>query len=101
MALGYDNTLPAPSPAVQATLVGLDVREIHDYIQSQDRAALTDLDEDGMHAPLFLTTLDLSQWTLILATEFSRPGSGLEQLQKAHEQLAEILDLESEEIDVV
>lgn len=100
LALGYDETLPAPSPAVQATLAGLDVREIHEFIQTQDRAALLDRDEEGMHAPLFLTTLDLSQWTLILATEYSKAGTGLEQLKKAHEQLADILDVEAEELEV-
>lgn len=100
LAFGYDDALPAPSPAVQATLAGLDVREIHDYIQTQDRAALLDRDEDGMNAPLFLTTLDLSQWTLVLATELNKPGTGLDQLRKAHEQLAEMLDFEVEEIDI-
>lgn len=78
----------------------MDVREIHEFIQTQDRAALNDRDEDGMHAPLFLTTLDLSQWTLVLATELSKPGSGLEQLRRAHEQLADMLDYEVEEIEI-
>lgn len=77
-----------------------DVREIHDFIQTQDRVALLDRDEDDMHAPLFLTTLDLSQWTLLLATELHKPGTSLEQLGKAHEQLADMLDVEVEEIEV-
>lgn len=97
MTTGYLQRLPRYR---LRTMVGIDVREIHEYIQTQDRAALLDRDEDGMHAPLFLTTLDLSQWTLILATEFSKAGSGLEQLRTAHEQLAKILDFEAEEIEV-
>lgn len=99
-ALGYDDTLPAPSPAVQATMVGLNAPEIHEYIQTQDRQALLDLDEDGMHAPLFLLTLDLSQWTLVLAAKFSKAVAGLEQLKVAHAQLADILDFEAEEIEI-
>jgi hypothetical protein len=33
---------------------------IHEYIQTTDTATLEDVDEDGEHAPLLLSTLDIS-----------------------------------------
>lgn len=99
ISVGYGDPLPAPSPAVQATLASLRSMEIHSFIQEQDKAALLDCDDDGEHAPLLLATLDLSQWTLILnLTICESPEKALAQLQVAHAQLAEMLDWENEEL---
>lgn len=96
-ALGYDDPLPAPAPAVQATLASLRSPDVHSFIQEKDKAALLDLDEDGEHAPLLLATLDLSQWTLILnITIQDSPEKALAQLRVAHAQLADILDWEND-----
>lgn len=99
VSLGYSEPLPAPSMAVQATLASLNSQEIHDFILEQDKLALLDCDEEGEHAPLLLSTLDLSQWTFILHLVISESAlKAFEQLRKAHQQLADILDLESEEL---
>ena len=81
---------------MQATLAALQAPNIHDFILNEDRAALNDCDEDGEHAPLLLTTLDLLQWTLILTIAIKDKAKGLEQLKIAHTQLADILDYELE-----
>jgi hypothetical protein len=64
--LGYDDSLPAPSLAIQAALATISDREIHEYIQTTDKTTLYDCDDDGEHVPLLLTTLDLSHWTSIM-----------------------------------
>lgn len=51
-----------------------------------------------MHAPLFLSTLDLSQWTLILSLVVTRNSeAALEKLREAHKELASLLDIEEAE----
>lgn len=98
LARGYKGPLPAPSPAIQATLASIAPPAIHEYIITQDTAAVQHLDEDGMHAPLFLSTLDLSQWTLILSLAVTRDAeAALEKLREAHLELALLLDLEEAE----
>lgn len=99
VALGYADPLPAPSLAVQATLASLKAPEIHSFVQEQDQAAILDCDEEGDHAPLLLSTLDLSQWTLILNLTIRESAEkALAQLRIAHSQLADILDWETEEL---
>jgi hypothetical protein len=44
LATNYGDPLPAPSPAVQATLISIVGNEIHDFIQSTNRAVLQDKD---------------------------------------------------------
>lgn len=97
--LGYGDPLPAPAPAVQATLASMKSPAIHAYVNEQDRAALLDCDDDGEHAPLLLTTLDLSQWTLILNLVIrDSEDKALGQLRIAQSKLAEMLDVEAEEL---
>lgn len=99
IALGYGDPLPAPALAVQATLVSLKAPEIHEFIKEQDTAALLDRDDEGEHAPLLLSTLDLSQWTLILnLTIRESAAKAFEQLRLAHSQLADILEWENDEL---
>lgn len=98
--LGYKDPLPAPSPAVQATLASLDAPAIHKFILQQDLTALQDVDEEGEHAPLFLSTLDLSQWTRILAFAIKDKDKALDELKTAHGQLASILEYEAEELEL-
>lgn len=51
-----------------------------------------------MHTPLFLSTLDLSQWTLIFSLAVTRDvEAALEKLREAHQELALLLDLEEAE----
>lgn len=98
--LGYKDPLPAPSPAVQATLAALDAPAIHQFILEKDLAALHDVDDEGEHAPLFLSTLDLSQWTRILAVAIKDKDKALDDLKTAHAQLASILEYEAEELEL-
>ena len=101
LALGYGEPLPAPSPAVQATLASISTPSIHEYILQHDNAAFLDRDEEGEHAPLLLTTLDLSQWTLILALAIKKDEDKcLEQLKLAQDDLPAILDNEVEELEI-
>lgn len=100
VALNYNEPLPAPSPAVQATLVSIAGSEIHDLVQTTDNAALLDKDEDGEHAPLLLSTLDLSHWTAIMlvSTQDNGPEKAMARIREAHDVLANLL--EKDEIDL-
>ena len=42
--------------------------------------ALSDIDDDGEHAPLFLKTLDLSHWVSIMYTLLKKKEDGLAKL---------------------
>ena len=64
--MGYGKLLPTLSLAVQATFISIVGIEIHEFIQTTDNATIINKDEDGDHAPMFLSTLDLSHWTSIL-----------------------------------
>jgi hypothetical protein len=92
VALGYDEPLLAPAPAVQATLSTIAEPEIHRFIQETDKAALEDMDEEGEHAPLLLTTLDLSHWTSIMIASIADKKKGLGRLREAHQVLGQLLE---------
>ena len=63
MVMGYGAPLPAPIPAVQVTMAATDVPEFHSFIQEVDTVAVNETDEEGLHAPLLLDSLDLAAWT--------------------------------------
>ena len=92
--LGYAEPLPFPSPAAQATIAAIRGPEIHTFIQESDNAALLEKDEEGEHAPLLLSTLDLSHWTAILYVSTLENGSeaALNHLWEAHGVLANLLE---------
>ena len=96
----YAEPLPPPSPAVQATLVSIVGQEIHEFVQSNDRAALLDIDDEGEHAPLLLSTLDLSHWTSIMYVSTLEEGveKALTRLREAHAVLVHLL--ERDELDL-
>ena len=98
-ARGYTEQLPAPAPAVQATLATIVAPEIHEFIQEKDKAALLDVDEDGEHAPLLLSTLDLSHWTAILMATITDTTKGLGRLQEAHQVLGQLLETDEHELE--
>jgi hypothetical protein len=80
-----------------ASIVG---PEIHTYVQETDNASLLDKDDDGEHAPLLLTTLDLSHWTSIMFASTLDNGveKALTRLREAHAVLAILL--ERDELDL-
>jgi hypothetical protein len=98
--MGYEEPLPAPSPAMQATIAAIVGIGIHEYVQATDKEALQDKDEDGEHAPLLLATLDLSHWTSIMFVSTTDNGieTALGRLREAHEVLASLL--EKDELDL-
>lgn len=82
-------------------MAGISSASIHEFIFEHDRAALIDCDEDGEHAPLLLATLNLSQWTFILAVTIKKSAElGLERLKLAQAELPAILDAENEELEL-
>jgi hypothetical protein len=93
--------LPAPSPAVQATIASIVGPEVHAYIQETDNASLLDKDDDGEHAPLLLTTLDLSHWTSIMVASTLENGveKALTRLREAHTVLAVLLEKDEQELE--
>jgi hypothetical protein len=101
LTANYNDPLPAPSPAVQATLVSMVGNEIHEFIQTSDKDALLDIDEDGEHAPLLLSTLDLSHWTAILYASTLEGGveKALGRLREAHAVLANLLEKDDQELE--
>jgi hypothetical protein len=99
--MSYNDLLPAPSPAVQATLSSMVGPEIHSYIQDTDNASLLDKDDDGEHAPLLLSTLDLSHWTSIMHVSTLEGGmeKALTRLKEAHSVLAALLEKDEMELE--
>ena len=101
MNLGYKDPLPAPSHVVQATIASIAGLDVHAFIQSTDNTALVDKDEDGEHAPLLLSTLDLSHWTSILYVSTLDNGfeKALTRLKEAHAVLANLLEKDEFELE--
>jgi hypothetical protein len=99
--MGYADPLPAPSLAVQATIAAIVGPEVHAFIQNTDQAAILDKDVDGEHAPLLLSTLDLSHWTSVMyvATVDNGVEKALARLQEAHGVLANLLEKDEIELE--
>ena len=99
--LGYSDQLPPPSPAVQATMASIVGLEIHTYIQDTDNASLLDRDDDNEHAPLLLSTLDLSHWTSIMVASTFDNGveKALMRLREVHTVLAVLLEKDEQELE--
>jgi hypothetical protein len=60
VTLGYGPPLPAPIPAVQTTLCAIDLPNLHKFIQETDTAVLNECDDEGVHTPLLLDSLELA-----------------------------------------
>jgi hypothetical protein len=99
--LGYIDPLPAPSQAVEATIASIVGSEVHSYIQNTDHAAILDKDDNDEHAPLLLSTLDLSHWTSIMyiSTLDKEIEKALARLQEAHGVLANLLEKDEMELE--
>ena len=89
--LGYTAPLPAPIPAVQATIAAVNIPEFHSYIQEADLAALGDTDDEGLHAPLLLDTLDLAAWTSLFVLATTDPDKTVARLKTAQTKIADLL----------
>ena len=98
VALGYRDLLYVPAPAVQATIGCIADPEFHDFIQTSDKNAMANQDEEGVHAPLILSTLDLSHWTALMNAATTDPKLGITRLRQAHEVLHVLLDRDEQEL---
>ena len=97
--LGYGPPLPAPIPAVQTTMAAIDVPELHAFIQESDIAVINETDEEGIHGPLLLDTLDLAAWTSLFVTATSDKTKTFSRLRTAQSRLQELLT--DDEMDAV
>jgi hypothetical protein len=70
-------------------------------MQTNDRAALLDTDDQGEHTPLLLSTLDLSHWTSIMYVSTLEGGveKALTRLREAHVVLAHLLERDELELE--
>jgi hypothetical protein len=96
--LGYGLPLPAPIPVVQTTLVAIDMPKSHSCVQELDTAAINDLDEEGVHAPLLLDTLDLAAWTSLFVLATADIPKTIERVRCAQSKLPDLLIEEMEAV---
>ena len=66
---------------MQATLACIDDVEIHNFIQKTDLEAFANKDDEGVHAPMLLATLDLSHWIAIMQVAITDTAAGLTRLR--------------------
>jgi hypothetical protein len=62
---------------VQATIACVADPAFHEFIQTTDKTAFADQDEEGVHAPLLLSRLDLSHWTALMNAATTDPKLGI------------------------
>ena len=91
VTLGYGPPLPAPIPAVQTTMTAIDVPEFHAFIQEYDIAVINEVDDEGMHGPLLLDTLDLASWTTLFVTTTTDTTKTISRLRMAQSRLQELI----------
>ena len=87
VTLGYGPPLPAPISAVQTTMAAIDVPEFHAFIQESDIAVINEADDEGMHRPLLLDTLDLASWTTRFVTATTDTTKTISRLRMAQSRL--------------
>ena len=99
VVLGYGPPLPAPIPAVQATLTAIDIPEFHTFIQETDTVTINEADDEGLHTPLLIDSLDLAAWTSLFVLATTDKTKTVDRLRKAHGKLPELLVEDEQEAD--
>lgn len=99
VALGYGPPLPAPIPAVQTTLTAINIPEFHTFIQETDTVAINEADEEGLHTPLLIDSLDLAAWTSLFVLATTDKTKTVDRLKNAHSKLQELLIEDEQEAD--
>ena len=89
--MGYGQPLPASIPAVQTTIAEIDVPKFHSCVQEMDLAAINDVDDEGVHAPLLLDILDLAAWTSLFVLATVDPVKTVARLRSAHTKLSDLM----------
>jgi len=99
-ALGYEESLPAPIPAVQVTLAAMKAPEIHSFIQTKDKESISLAQDDG-EPLLLLTILDLAQWTRVFefANSEKTLATALKRLEEYHSALSALTERDQAEYD--
>lgn len=97
--MGYKDPLPPPIPGIQATLAAINPKEVHQFVQDSDLAALNAAGDEG-EPPLLLTVLDLSQWTRVFECANTDLPGALARLQEMHKALHEILVQDESDLDI-
>lgn len=95
--MGYGPPLPAPIPAIQTTLSAIDLPEMHKFVQESDAAALADCDDEGVHLPLLIDSLDLALRTSLFVTATKDPSITLANIKFAHARLSDLLMQDEQE----
>ena len=90
-SLGYGLPLPAPIPAVQTTIAAIDIPEFHTFIQETDMAVINEADDEGLHGPLLLDSLDLAAWTSLFVTATTDKQKTVNRLRSAQSRLSELI----------
>lgn len=91
LAMGYNPPLPAPIPTIQTTLSAIDLSELHQYIQKCSTASLTYCNEEGVHLPLMIDSLDLFLWTSLFVTTTTESNKTLANIKSVHAKLSDLL----------
>lgn len=74
--------------------------EIHQYIQSSDKQALSNsTDEDAGESPLLLTTIDLGQWTQVLVVANTDLPTAMRRLEEMHSKLEDLVNQDALDYD--
>ena len=95
--LGYTTPLPAPIPAVQSTIAAISIPEFHSSVQQADLTAIGDVDDEGLHTPLLLDSLDLNASTSLFVLATTDSTKTVSRLKAAQSKLADLLT--EDEID--
>ena len=72
-------------------MCAIDLPNLHKFIQEADATTLSKCDEEGVHTPLLLDSLDLALWTSIFVTVTLDPDKSVANLQKLHAKLVDLL----------
>jgi hypothetical protein len=80
---------------MQTTLAAIDIPELHTFIQETYIVTVNETDEEGLHAPLILDTLDLAAWTSLFVLATSDKQKTVDMLRTAHSKV-HVLLLEDE-----
>ena len=67
--------------------------------KTSNRAALANTGDEGAHAPLLLSMLDLSHWTTLMNAVTTNKATRMIRLKKVQQSLASILDQDEVDMD--
>ena len=96
---GYKDPLTPPTPGIQATMASIASVNFHNTVQKLDLEALSDTNEEGLHAPTLLEVLDLRYWTMLLVACLHSEEKGMRKLQEIFDDLPNILAADDQDAE--